>query len=51
MKTHKVINITYTNEPLIYGSCERCYEWKEEQGLRYKVVPLNKEEKLIANEF
>jgi len=50
MKTHKVIDVTTINEnSLFYGTIGECYEWKVEQGFGYKVLPLSKEEKSLAN--
>jgi hypothetical protein len=50
MKTHKVIDVTTINEDaLFYGTIGECYEWKVEQGFGYKVLPLDKEEKALAN--
>lgn len=52
MKTHKVIDVISLNaHALFYGTREECSQWKAGQGFGYKTVPLDPEERRLANEF
>lgn len=47
MKTHKVIDMVYTEEEgnsVFAGTLKECQEWASQQGFGYQVVPMTKEE-------
>jgi len=55
MKTHKVLDLVYTEEELqccFIGTYEECFDFMTEQSMEfaYEIVPLTKEESVWANE-
>ena len=47
MKTHKVIDVVYTQEEgnvLFFGTFEECCKFKCDQGFGLEIMPITKEE-------